>query len=274
MEILKKKLIISFSGGETSGYMLKYCLDNYSNEYEILVIYANTGKEDEKTLKFIEQCSKEFEIKIHWVESIIKTKKGWGVDFKLVDFKTASRNGEPFEEMLSYLGLPCSHAPFCSVQLKKLPINAFIKSINWEKCFIAIGIRADEIDRISVNHKKQRIIYPLVENNIKRKDINEFWEKQKFKLELKQPLGNCDVCWKKSDRKLLEIAYKYPEKFGWWIEMESKYQGIRIDGKTSFYRGGRNAEYFIKLSETIGAQLDLFKFDDTPNGCSESCEPF
>ena len=46
MRDLRKKLLVSFSGGRTSGYMTKTVIDKYSNEYDIKVVFANTGFEN------------------------------------------------------------------------------------------------------------------------------------------------------------------------------------------------------------------------------------
>lgn len=52
------KLIISFSGGQTSAYMLQLILNDksYLSNYEIKVLFANTGKENERTLQFVKEC--------------------------------------------------------------------------------------------------------------------------------------------------------------------------------------------------------------------------
>jgi len=44
--------VVSFSGGATSGFMLKQILDSYSGVLpdNIVVCFANTGLEHEKTL--------------------------------------------------------------------------------------------------------------------------------------------------------------------------------------------------------------------------------
>ena len=49
---MKENLLLSFSGGRTSGYMTKQVLDNYSDKYNISVVFANTGLEQKKTLEY------------------------------------------------------------------------------------------------------------------------------------------------------------------------------------------------------------------------------
>lgn len=42
---MRQKFNISFSGGRTSGYMTKLLLDNWSDRYDFIVTFANTGLE-------------------------------------------------------------------------------------------------------------------------------------------------------------------------------------------------------------------------------------
>jgi len=49
--------VVLFSGGRTSAFLAKYMKEHpyYKN---CIFIFANTGKEKEETLKFINHCSK------------------------------------------------------------------------------------------------------------------------------------------------------------------------------------------------------------------------
>lgn len=221
----KKKLIISFSGGETSGFMAQWILNNKKDEFEIVCVFANTGQENEETLDFVEKCDKEFNLNLVWVEAVINPKFGEGVRHRIVDYKTASRNGQPFEDLISKMGMPNQSAPFCTRDLKLNPIKSYLRSIGWKKYWTAIGIRADEFDRINSNRLKERLYYPLVSDiQMTKPMVNFWWNQQPFRLNLKGYQGNCKWCYKKSTNKLLTICVENPEYFDFPKKMEEKYE--------------------------------------------------
>ena len=282
---MKKRLLISCSGGRTSGYMTWWLLNEWKerDEYDIEIVFANTGKEHEGTLEFIKKCSYEWGIKIIWVEAVPKQSvKGgwWGVGHRIVDFDSASRKGEPFEEMISKLGIPSSSVPFCSDQLKRKAIESYLKSIGWNDFHKAIGIRANEIDRMNPNFRELKIMYPLIrENPVNTKMVNDWWKKQPFNLDIPKDLGNCDCCWKKDAKRLVRIAKQHPERYGWWEEMENKYGQLNpreteLLPPFNFYRGNMSVKDIFKLMEMDKRQLRLFSDEMKLDGCSESCEPF
>ena len=226
---MKKLLVCTFSGGRTSAFMGQF-LNNYEKyeDYDKLFVFANTGKEKEKTLKFIDQCDKQWNLRVVWLEAKINKKKGKGTDFKIVDFESASRNGEPFQQMLKAYTMPNNFASNCTRELKDTPIKKYVKSLKYNKVLTAIGIRYDERHRKSNTSKKQNIIYPLCDDiKVDSNFIRNWWDKQSFDLDLKDYEGNCDLCFKKSLRKRLTIVKENPSVADWWLKMELSKQPFR-----------------------------------------------
>ena len=295
-ELTKKKLLISFSGGKTSGYMLWWLMNRWQkkDEYDIVVVFANTGKESFETLLFVHQCSVNWNIPIIWVEALpVQSKRGkwWGVSHKIVDYFTASRgkkliNGEfemtPFEEMIIKLGIPTTNAPFCSDQLKKKAINSYLKSIGWRSFYKAIGIRTDELDRINENYKKLRIFYPLAFLKPTTKiQVNGWWKRQAFILQVHEDSGNCDNCWKKDLPRLVRNAERIPESFDWWEFMTLKYGNIqnrkgtiKLKPPFNFYRGNISPSFIKSLVGFSKNKINEMAKQHRLNGCSESCEAY
>ena len=286
---MKENLLISFSGGRTSAYMTKLLLDNCQDKYNMIVVFANTGKERQETLEFINRCDIEFGFNTVWIESITNMQFGKGQSFRIVDFKTASRNGEPFEDVIKKHGIPNQSFPHCTRELKVTPINKYVKSMGWSNYQTAIGIRIDELKRVK---NKKGYIYPLVKMFPSNKlTVNKWWANQSFNLKLKGYEGNCDMCWKKSKRKLLTLILEKPDMINWWNEMELKYGNYipesQVNGRIApitFFRNNESGIEFIEDSkEPFRLATDDFTKEelmysipelDFTNGCEESCEAF
>lgn len=234
IKLPKQRIFISFSGGETSAYMLQFIINNYK-DHDIVIAFANTGEENEQTLVFIHECEKYFNVEIKWLEYE-------RLGYKIVDFKSAYRSHDPkeisnkwknhpFRKYISHFGIPNPQNMSCTRELKEYVINRYLSDIGFtpSKCTKAIGIRADEIDRLGSNHW-----YPLAIIGITKTMINNFWSKMPFRLKLKGYQGNCKVCWKKSDRKLVTIARENPEWFAFFRQMELEFRMFVI--KTQRHR--------------------------------------
>lgn len=222
---MRKLLVCTFSGGRTSAFMGKMLKEHPKYKaFDKVFVFANTGKEKEETLEFIDRCDKEWQLGIVWVEAKINKEKGIGTDFKVVDFETASRNGEPFEAMLQAYPMPNSFASNCTRELKQAPINKFVKSLAYDEVKKAMGIRFDERHRESNAAKAHGIIYPLIYDiQVDSSFIRNWWDRQSFDLKLKDYEGNCDLCFKKSLRKKLTLIKENPKAAEWWMEMEEKH---------------------------------------------------
>ncbi len=82
----KEKLLVSFSGGETSAYMAKWLIDNKSDKYEMAFVFANTGEENEETLNFVNRCDKEWNLGVVWIEAKVNPESGKGTRHKIVNY--------------------------------------------------------------------------------------------------------------------------------------------------------------------------------------------
>lgn len=277
----KKKLLISFSGGRTSGYMTKHIFDKYAEEYEIKVVFANTGFENEETLEFVFQCDTVFNFKTVWVEAVTNPEKGQGIRHKEVTFFTASRNGEPFEQMIQKYGIPNHQAPDCTRNLKKYAIESYMRDTGWDKWDyeLAIGIRTDEIRRVK-DDKTRRVVYPLVDwFPSDKQDVLDWWEDQVFDLQLQEHQGNCKTCWKKSFNKLIQLHRENPRQFDFFERMEQQYGRVGAEFQKHadapdrvFFRGRTSVPMLRKMAEEsavrVAPTIDMY----ADGGCSESCE--
>jgi len=256
-------LCISFSGGRTSAFMTKFIMEHpkYVN-YSKVVVFANTGKERPETLDFVNQCDKRWNLNVVWLEAVVHPQKGVGTTFKVVDYQTASRNGEPFEAVIRKYGIPNVSRPGCTRELKLRPIEKYMRSLGLKKWTSAVGIRYDERQRINwvISHKENKI-YPLT-SDIKctKAFIRNWWHKQSFDLQLHDYEGNCDMCYKKSERKLLTLVLEKPELIEWWNRMETTY----YDGKYSFFRGYTKAKELVRKANTTNFKrvTDTFSSED------------
>lgn len=284
---IREKIAISFSGGKSSAYMTKMILDHYKEHEpskQIHVIFANTGQEHEETLKFIDRCDKEFGFNVTWIEGVTNPKHGIQMSYKVVDFESASRDGKPFEEVIKKYGIFNSSFPNCTGRLKVDPMNSFFKDLGWIDFSFAVGIRADEIIRVSANGLANGIFYPLVDANVTKNDVREWWADQSFNLMIPEHYGNCVWCWKKSKRKLLTIAKKNPEVFDFPARMEDQYATTgrcrkkEVRDAATFFRGNQSA---LDILEESKGRFEPFvdwkyiPYDDEMDehgSCGDSCE--
>ena len=282
-----KPLIVSFSFGKTSAFMAHWLKENFSHEYELTFLFANTGREHEKTLEFGHKCDQYFGLNVIWLEAVINPTKGIGPRHKVVDFHTAARGGEPFADAIAKEGIPNTSRAWCTDRLKTQVMRSWMREnghLRRGYCTpTAIGMRADEPKRCNPNApvvSRYNLVYPLAHwGAFDKQDINTFWEDMPFTLEIPEHYGNCLTCFKKSDKKLFRVAHEHPEWFAWNSEMENKYGGINaIPGKTNvFYRRQRNASHIVGEALEIDPSRVIYMTEsdvDNSGGCGESCEPF
>lgn len=252
---------ISFSGGRTSAYLLWRVLQsNNGLPKDAVVCFANTGKEEDATLEFVNNCEKNWGVEIHWLEYRDAETK-----FERVDFGSASRNGEPFENIIKRRGmLPNTRSRFCTVELKIRTMRRYLQSLGFEEWDNMIGIRADEHRRavkMQPDHKGENPVMPLYEAGVQKKDVLEFWANQPFDLKL--PIingetigGNCDLCFLKALPKITTLVAQKPERAIWWASMEDWAQ-TQTSGDGNRFRIDRPR--YADIHKFIDRQGDMFE---------------
>ena len=256
---------------------------------EFVITFANTGREHEKTLEFVEDCSWRWQRlyghQVIWLESVIHNGR-LPCSHKDVSFETACRDGEVFEAVVAKYGLPNGNFLHCTRELKENPIHSYIKSIGWDKgdYQTALGIRIDEPRRLKYSKTIQNKVYPLVDWHQDQPDklyILDWWAEQDFDLGIPEHLGNCFGCFRKSQKKTLKVIRDEPELFANTMENDfghiglNKINGEHSDKPRTMYRQYHTCESLITLFKQTPVE---YLRDDEPEhlneGCASSCEPF
>lgn len=222
---------ISFSGGRTSAFMLKQIINAHGGKLpkDIIVCFANTGKELPETLDFVHEIEQMWDVDIHWLElEISETRPIWGT--KRVSYETASRQGEPFDELLiKQQMLPNLHRRVCTIELKIKPIERYMRSLGYTEWYSCLGLRYDEPKRVSDSRARaERYINvcPMYDAKHTNEDVLKFWREQNFDLKIptidgKAVAGNCDLCFLKGTKTTLNLMHEKPHLATWWIEKEA-----------------------------------------------------
>ncbi len=273
--IIDEPTCISFSGGRTSAYMLWRVLQSNNGKLpdQAIVCFANTGKEEEATLQFVKDCQDNWNVKIHWLEYQWNedSKKRW----RLVDFDTASRNGEPFAAAIkSRRYLPNPVTRFCTLLLKIRPFAQYLKTLgdDWQQM---VGIRADEQRRVvKIRNRPDEEgfsrIMPLADAGVTKQIVGEFWRNNSFDLGLPNMNGvtmhgNCDLCYLKGGHQIISLIQEKPSRAIWWAEMEDMVSTL-VDKKSgAVFRSDRPS--YASMIKFNKEQMNMFDKDEEAIAC-------
>jgi 3'-phosphoadenosine 5'-phosphosulfate sulfotransferase (PAPS reductase)/FAD synthetase len=281
--LIPEPALISFSGGRTSGYMLRKILDAHGGTLpkDIRVAFFNTGKEKEETLVFVRECEERWEVPIVWLEydrvpapsDLEEGEHGankWIQIAREVKFETASREGEPFSKLVAARSyLPNVVTRFCTAELKVRTGKRWMIARGYEHWTAVIGIRADEPGRLgnkSDNKERWVRIHPLADAGVCVEDVMKFWGEQEFDLQLRQDQGNCDLCFLKGRKKLHRLVTENPRLAGWWINEEEKMKE-KAAGKALAQFSSRRTYRDILSHAMGGPLLEDLVMDDEVEDC-------
>jgi len=263
MNLPEGNVLLSFSGGRTSAYMLHRIVErNGLLPDRVKVLFANTGREMPGTLDFVRDVGKHLGVDITWLEYDRAPSNRYTngtAHFQKVKWDNAARKGEPFDKYLSFNMLPNVFRRSCTQELKVKTMRRYLLSIGWEHWTNTIGIRADEARRVKPSKDKRWTNwFPLADAGVTKRDVMSFWSKAPFDLDIKPGSGNCDGCFLKSEATLAAMWREYPERMEWWQSWEEKKDKSFHDVRT--YKG---------LGEFVDRQSDWI-FDDQAYLCQKN----
>ena len=226
----------NFSGGRTSAFMLENLL---AGGWRGIILFQNTGLEDEATLIFVKRCSDRwvtlYGIGVLWLEycrTEIPGRRIGKPSFRIVDFNTASREGEPFLELFGpRKDLPNRVWRECTKHLKIKTMLRFLKSKGIAKSSVIsfVGIRYDEPDRWGKDKDFAEeygydVEHPLVKwKTVKADVVKGVPEIFGFDLEIEDEIfGNCSLCFLKGPNKRMEVMRRRPKLADFWINLEKQ----------------------------------------------------
>lgn len=272
--LIEGPALISFSGGRTSGFMLHEILKAFDGTLpnDVHVVFANTGKEREETLRFVYECGSRWGAQIRWVEWR-DTPEG----FEEVGFNSASRAGEPFRQLIAKKKrLPNWKERWCTQFLKVKPMTDFALSLGLVPCTYreVVGLRYDEGLRIFKGIARRekdgrQVIWPLSKAKVTKPDVLAFWAVQPFDLGLKSWEGNCDLCFLKGRGIRKAIIRDDPSKADWWADQETRHKGKQERGWFDKRDSVRGLAEEVRRSPTMFDEID----EEYDVECGLTCEP-
>lgn len=262
--------LISVSGGRTSGFMPARIIAAHGGTLppDVVPVFCNTGLEHEATYKFLKQIEERW-CPIVWLEYVYDESAEPKHSFKVVDYCTASRNGEPFAMAIrarAYLPNPVTR--FCTAELKIRTGNRYANSLGWSEFARAVGLRYDEPRRVSrlKGEGGEDVLCPISLAKETLDDVLAFWKAQPFDLELPagdNAFGNCDLCFLKSRAKIEKVMLANPSRAAWWIEQE------RNMGKTFRIDRPSYQQMFTQLTVQGRMFDDNIEDDTVPCACTD-----
>jgi 3'-phosphoadenosine 5'-phosphosulfate sulfotransferase (PAPS reductase)/FAD synthetase len=220
--LIEGPALISFSGGRTSGFMLRKILDR-GLQPDVHVVYSNTGKEDNRTLDFVHAVDVGWHAHVRWIEYrrrhlpvyksaeaaavAARIRERFGLRFEAplragekeagfveVDYRTAARTTDtpserhPFMNLLGCSGMPNPSMRLCTTELKVRIMKRFMLSLGYDHWVNVVGLRADEPERVRklsvAPPERWENVMPLAAAGIVEKDVHAFWKSQPFDLAL------------------------------------------------------------------------------------------
>jgi hypothetical protein len=284
------KTVNSISGGQTSAYIAV----NYPADYNVFALVINNGIKtinDKKVIQYIEDKIKKDFISTPEDDIIIKTM----IDLEqYLGKEIIWVSGDTFDEHLKKNNgnVPNLMRRTCTIELKLKPIfNWWLENIN-EVVEMRIGFRANEVNRKLGQDEKlnengflemphsfskskggrnkwtnvewQKPIYPLIENNIYKDQIQSFWKDKPVAF---APINNCVGCFHQNLILLRKRFEWHPEKMEWFVSKEGYKNIVNKTEKNkhnkNIFLAGQSYQISYEEIKKIANQSALFDINES-----------
>lgn len=231
------------SGGKTSA-LLAYLYTKFGHG-DITYDFANTGREDPGTYKFLDRLREHVPIRFFEVRKPLTFGDGPSkMTFEEVAFEKLDRTGDPIRIVLDSIrefrrlhkDLPTVGMNpvmrLCTSYSKIKMLDHVAEAEGWETWTAAIGLRADEPSRTAKmsarDTSRKSSVAPLSGLGITRCMVDLFWEEQEFNLDIQPHQGNCTLCFLKNEADLAEIMLNGVDPDGenweWWKKLDDEFE--------------------------------------------------
>lgn len=213
--------VFNFSGGRTSALMT---IESY--EPGDIVIFCDTGREHEKTYKFINDFEAFENIPVMRLQKV----GGWAAFLE------------------KWGGIPNVRKRECTVQMKIKVARKYLVENGIKEYRNFIGFRWDEKNRVvnyECKYKKVEPVFPLFRYGIDKMYVLDYWDKKPYNLQLDPILGNCDACFMKGKAAIIRIYQQFPELAAKWINDEKN------NRKGYTYLNGISHEQMLNIANEL-----------------------
>jgi hypothetical protein len=270
----------TLSGGKTSSYIAS----NYESNYDV---FSLVRTEDVKSKFPDKKLRQEVEDRIQ--APFIATAEDDMIIYTMLDLeqyigrRITWVTGKTFDDVIENEGrcLPDPLRRYCTTEMKMKPIFEWWRKTINVPCEFRLGFRANEQRRAKRTNEKvnengflemkaivgkrgtrnrwgviewQKPVYPLIEDNIYKDTIEEYWKDKPVRFAW---MNNCVGCFHKTPLLIRKMYDRHPEKIEWFASKE------RIKHEKDVWYKEKN----LSFSEIIKWNQQIELFDDDFNEC-------
>ena len=239
--------VVHVSGGRTSAYMAVNHMPSRA-----VCTFQNTGLEHPKTYEFLRRVEDHVKHEIIWLE----WRPGPRADgptnewmFAVVRPETATYGPDLMAGMLRAFNAyraargmkpeaPWARQRLCTGFLKYKVARRYMLMSGYDEWDAYIGLRADEPSRVvglrNQETRRQAFKFPLFDAGVTKADVEQFWARMPFDLEILPHQGNCTACFLKNEADLARLLDEPETQAEVWQALQREFPGFGGQNRLSY----------------------------------------